>query len=237
MSGTPVAQWRVMNKLTVIGVLLASSVAACGGQVGAGSGTADGGKHSAEAGAHDASAADGRSSRDSGEDAKRTTKVPVNHRPDDSECMEPAAPGACDETGVPTSCTADSQCTATDGGETDGRCIPDGPIAGCHCTYDTCSGDTDCPTGQLCVCHGSPYTSGEGNTCRAGNCRVDSDCGPQGYCSPSPSGGCGSVGGYYCHTAADTCANDSDCGELGEDTCIWSSTDGRWECQMAELCG
>jgi len=244
----PVAQRMAMHKLSGLASLMVSALLACGGQVGgSGSGTPDGGKPSPDA-AHERdssspvdsassrdSGVDARRPRDSGEDSRPPIRVPVNHRPNDSECVAPAPPGDCNETELMTSCSADSQCTASDAG-TDGRCITDGPIAGCHCAYDSCAGDTDCAIGQLCVCHGSPYSSG-GNTCMPGNCRVDGDCGPQGYCSPSPSGGCGGVGGYYCHTAADTCVSDGDCGDLGEDTCVWSPASERWECQMAELCG
>jgi Cys-rich repeat protein len=75
-----------------------------------------------------------------------------------------------------------------------------------------------------------------GNTCMPGNCRVDSDCGAGGYCSPSRgSNGCGYVEGYYCHTRADLCVNDSDCAG-GNMTCAWSATSGRWECANVEFC-
>jgi hypothetical protein len=70
-----------------------------------------------------------------------------------------------------------------------------------------------------------------------GNCRVDSDCGANGYCSPTAGGGCGGVSGYYCHTAEDTCVNDSDCQMNGPDVCEYSTGDGRWECVEEELCG
>jgi hypothetical protein len=164
--------------------------------------------------------------------------APLNHRPDDSECTAPAPAGDCVGGNPGTPCATDADCTqgATMDAGVDGRCINDGPLPGCHCTFDTCIVDTDCPMGDLCVCHGSAYTGGGGNTCMAGNCRVDSDCGANGYCSPSASGGCGSVGGYYCHTASDSCVNDGDCGGDIEE-CVWSSADGRWECQMDELCG
>jgi hypothetical protein len=71
----------------------------------------------------------------------------------------------------------------------------------------------------------------------SGNCRVDSDC-AGGYCSPSP-GLCGTATGYYCHTAKDTCVNDSDCGKPStsfENLCAWSAADGRWECTMMPIC-
>jgi len=98
--------------------------------------------------------------------------------------------------------------------------------------------DTDCKTGELCVCHGSAYTDGQGNTCMPGNCRVDSDCGTAGFCSPSHgTSGCGGVTGYYCHTVADTCTNDSDCSGSPIDVCAWSAKQSRWTCQRSLLCG
>lgn len=160
--------------------------------------------------------------------------VPVNHRTDDSQCGTVPAPGTCSFGSPYFMCSMDSQCT--DGGP-NGRCITgSGGPAYCGCTYDTCVHDTDCATGELCVCHGSPYTNGAGNTCMPGNCRVDSDCGSGGYCSPAHgTTGCGGISGYYCHTRQDTCTNDSDCGS-GLDVCTWSDTDARWECQMQLLC-
>jgi len=170
------------------------------------------------------------------------TRVPLNHRPDDSQCATLPAPGDCNTPplqGGEFSCSTDGDCTSG----TNGRCNTDAPapIAGCQCDYDACAVDTDCPGGELCVCHGSPYFYGAGNTCTPGNCRVDSDCGPHGYCSPTvPPEACGFVGGYFCHTAADTCLNDSDCGTSFVSACVWSGTDGggdgRWECEQVDPC-
>src|SRR5207237_924742 len=52
------------------------------------------------------------------------------------------------------------------------------------------------------------YTYGGDNFCVAGNCRIDSDCGINGFCSAS---GEPSIVGYFCHTPQDTCINDNDC--------------------------
>ena len=99
-----------------------------------------------------------------------------------------------------------------------------------------CGTDTDCAMGQLCVCHGSPYSGVQGNTCIKGNCRVDGDCGAGGFCSPSHgTSGCGGVVGYYCHTAMDTCTDDSDC-KGGFEVCAFSDADARWKCQPQLLC-
>ncbi len=100
--------------------------------------------------------------------------------------------------------------------------------------------DTDCPTGETCACHGSPYTFGEGNTCLASNCRVDSDCGSGGYCSPAyNTGSCGSLLGYFCHTPKDQCVDDSDCGIDGGgglQVCTYASSVGIWQCKTRGLC-
>ncbi len=70
-----------------------------------------------------------------------------------------------------------------------------------------------------------------------GNCRVDSDCGANGFCSPTAtSDGCGEVAGYYCHTAADSCTNDSDCEGVDSMECIWVDGDSRWECKVGGEC-
>jgi len=119
------------------------------------------------------------------------------------------------------------------------RCIPfNGGPAGCQCTYDACFHDNDC-TGDTCACHGAPYMGGGGNRCVPGNCHIDSDCGPGGYCSPTyGTQNCGELSGYYCHTPADLCIDDSDCngGSIGPQVCAYSTTSGRWECQQQLLC-
>jgi hypothetical protein len=156
----------------------------------------------------------------------------VNHRPDDSQCLQPASAGSCKlDGGPPSTCRIDMDCA--DAGS-NGRCnqfgvnvyeFPDQ----CHCVHDACNVDTDCPTGQTCACHGSPYMNGWGNTCMPGNCRVDSDCGPGGYCSPTMRGGypC-MIAGFYCHTPKDQCIDDSDCTTVPNPGCIY--TGSYWSC-------
>jgi hypothetical protein len=119
---------------------------------------------------------------------------------------------------------------------TNGRCVESGGgVLYCSCSYDTCADDSACPTGQTCACHGSTYNDG-GNTCVPGDCRIDSDCGAGGYCSPSFSTmGCGSLGGYYCHTPLDQCVNDSDC-QSGF-ICNYSTQNAHWVCTQQLLCG
>jgi hypothetical protein len=161
-------------------------------------------------------------------------RVPLNHRPNDALCLGGASAGNCPggDSGA-FACQKDGDCTAG----TNGRCREFGGPVGCFCSYDTCAKDADCPTGQTCACHGSPYNEAS-NTCVPGNCRVDADCGPGFSCSPTvPEGGwCGNVGGYYCHTPADSCLDDSDCATAGNRFCAYSTTDARWTCQDVPIC-
>jgi hypothetical protein len=160
--------------------------------------------------------------------------VPIHHRASDAQCSAAAPAGNCTCGGncssPPFLCNNDAQCA--DAGP-NGRCISPGGPAGCGCTYDACAGDADCPTGQTCACHGSPYTDESGSRCVPGNCRVDADCGDGGFCSPSASSTCGDAGylclGYYCHTKLDECTNDGDC-TGATNTCVYSSADARWTC-------
>jgi hypothetical protein len=234
-------------KIRAAGFALAvlATAAGCGGST-SDSSTSNGvvgGDASADAtgnvdsGTSDSAAGDAGASDAAGNDASDASpfdgggRVPVNHRPDDSQCQKPAATGNC--TLQQASCTQDSQCTSG----TNGRCVQTmGGALTCLCTYDTCVHDSDCPAGKLCACHGSAYTGGTGNTCIDGNCRVDADCGAGKYCSPSHgTSGCGGVTGYYCHTAQDQCIDDADCGG-GVNVCAWSASSNRWTCQQEQLC-
>jgi hypothetical protein len=75
------------------------------------------------------------------------------------------------------------------------------------------------------------------------HCAIDSDCGPGGFCSPSPSADdCNPL--YYCHTAADTCVNDGDCpvaarcdssdaSDCGQpETCNYDVQTRHWACAV-----
>jgi hypothetical protein len=106
---------------------------------------------------------------------------------------------------------------------------------------DFCLADGDCQKGYVCACGGETITMrpppGETdaasqayaiNLCVPATCRMDSDCGPEGYCSPSYNG-CGNLEGYYCHGPADTCADPAkDC--CGSQYCIWSAAAGAFSC-------
>ena len=190
-------------------------------------------------------------------------RIPANHRASDIQCAQPAAAGTCPGNMCPTSlCSSDGGC-ADGGGSGDcftsafsssscssdsdcidaganGRCVEWLGPAGCSCSYDSCAGDTDCPRGQTCACHGSPYMFGSGNWCVPGNCQVDGDCGTGGYCSPTPGLPCNMNGrdlycqglGYYCHTPKDECVDDSDCQGVGSPGCLYDQSAGYWKCEV-----
>jgi hypothetical protein len=173
-------------------------------------------------------------------------RVPVKHRAVAVACSTDRAAGTCDPTGsnIPDAglaCRKDAECTAG----ANGRCSLGGRVLACQCTYDTCATDADCAQmGGPCECR----PAGQGivapppttmNVCKAGNCRVDKDCGTAGYCSPSL-GSCGNylgVTGYYCHTAKDKCTDDTDCQAQGGGDCRYDSVTNAWACATSQCAG
>jgi len=150
--------------------------------------------------------------------------VPLYHRAAAAICSMDRTPGGC-LSGNPdlggANCNSDTDCNAGN----NGRC--GGSRIGCMCSYDTCFSDADCATGTLCSCRGAAGDRPTGvNHCITSNCRTDSDCGSNGYCSPSLDSMCGAyigVTAWHCHTASDTCTNDTDCGSDG-------GFSGNWYC-------
>jgi hypothetical protein len=121
------------------------------------------------------------------------------------------------------------------------------------CAYDECASDSDCTTNAVCICRETMLMAGvtgdpSWNTwcARAGNCRLDSDCGPGGYCSPSAQFQCSRMTYYYnyfCHTADDECVNDSDCPSQPTQStlkpkadCAYNPAVGHWACSSADIC-
>ena len=148
-----------------------------------------------------------------------------------------------DEPNVPdagfTQCHTNAECTQ---GE-NGRCTANGHIGGWNCSYDLCFVDSDCPTAsggepELCECG----IQADNNVCLPGNCRVDADCGNGGFCSPSL-GSCGNYSGfeaYHCHTQADECMDDSDCGPNASPSgayCAFIPAVGHWQCATGQCVG
>ncbi len=142
------------------------------------------------------------------------------------------------------SCATDAQCTQGP----DGRCFPFGGLlwtAGC--SYDECFTDSDCPSGAPCICRTSAGDDSPNICAAGGNCVLDSDCGPGGFCSPSEFCDARLPGwaafGYYCHTAADTCINDVDCPPIDAgggcsipSVCRYDTQAMHWACNDQRCC-
>ncbi len=173
--------------------------------------------------------------------------IPAVHRATATACS-----GELAEAGVPTSiynggstgptapdggavtCATDSDCPPCQNGQLD-HCVSEYLSTGSsnRCLCDECNSDQDCGNMDVCACDRAFWTNYiSGNLCVGGNCRVDADCGPSGFCSPAL-GACGGRG-YYCHTAADTCLNDTDC--AAGILCDYSVVTGVWSCSTAS-CG
>ena len=209
----------------------AGGAGASSGAGGAAAGTSPGGSAGAAGAAPHGGAGGGPNHEPA---VHRASATPCDHtRPSN----DPGAP--MEDAGVIT-CHSHADCTA---GE-NGRCGGNGHD-GWHCTYDACFADSDCPTAasggpQLCACEGG-FRS-DNNVCIEGNCRLDTDCGVGGFCSPSL-GSCGHFTpfvGYYCHTKDDECADDSDCGAdggFGSPYCAFMPTIGHWQCASTNCVG
>jgi hypothetical protein len=120
-------------------------------------------------------------------------------------------------------CVVDSDCTQG----INGRCSIEGPGAPrILCTYDECSSDADCAPNRPCQCR-EAGSSTENFCVTQSGCSVDADCGPGGFCSPTLfNQWCG--GSYQCHTAEDTCLDDSDCTD--PPGCNFNATLAHWAC-------
>ena len=210
-----------MSALKLCEVGLFVFVAACGGTTGD------------DRLGNDASSNDSGTTDATANDVSNTNgRVPLHHRSTALVCPTERGPGAlpsgCDyDAGPKPACLADTDCTQG----INGRCMhPDLVPVFCAvaCSYDQCESDSDCPSGEPCSCRASG-TDNAANVCLGGSqCRTDSDCGPGGYCSPSAGFGafnCDTA--YFCHTASDTCIDDSDCdGQL----CQYDTTAAHWKC-------
>jgi hypothetical protein len=188
-----------------------------------------------------------------------TARIPQNHRATEGpgcpgeRAPGPGLPAMCSvDGGQPPSgdCQKDSDCTKG----VNGRCVV---VRGCYmaCSYDECTQDSDCAGNVPCQCRDSASSTASNWCLKNSNCRVDGDCGPGGYCTPSQLDGCmrmctvpcepgthcyaGSTevpcwcgqscgAGYFCHTPCDSCTDDSDCSEPGS-ACTHQPTGG-WAC-------
>ncbi len=157
-------------------------------------------------------------------------RVPKNHRPQAIACDMDRPRPVVDPGQLPTDCTSHDDCTAG----RNGRCSNLG--RNYACTYDACFSDSDC-NGGVCGCNAGWRS--DANKCMRGNCQVNADCGPGGYCSPS-FGTCGNYVGaefYYCHTPQDECIDDEDCGQPGFQYCAFDELAKRWQCKDSHCAG
>lgn len=127
------------------------------------------------------------------------------------------------------------------------ECAGDGDCAGsvpCACrasgadtAANTCATDSNCRVDADCGVGGFCSPSLVGSVCQCTSesfCRPDaggscSEIGPDGVAKAVPcscDGNCGH--GYFCHTAKDTCVNDSDCAT--GTTCNFDLTSKAWMC-------
>jgi len=178
-----------------------------------------------------------------GDDAPATgiSHVPLVHRASAAACTQPRPAGMpyarCNSSGPDAGdCSSDQDCTSGSAGRCNCEQFPALAANGNRCSYDGCASDSDCQ-GGVCDCRESPahLTSGTQTFCLGGNCRTDSDCGQGGYCSPSPTPGCGaqSWSAYYCHTPGDQCIDDADCTE-GNAYCAYDPGSSRWVCSTGQ---
>jgi hypothetical protein len=155
-------------------------------------------------------------------------RTPLLHRAAGAACPTGRAPGpgpftfSCNSVTCPAHlCVQDLNCTAG----TNGRCLTGNPGGLALCSYDECFSDADCPANIPCECRDSASSSAPNRCLSGSDCRVDSDCGPGNFCSPSPAwvdAPC------HCHTSSDTCMDDSDCMHLK--SCAFDGQNGYWSC-------
>ncbi|MEZ4475347.1 MAG: hypothetical protein R3F60_32040 [bacterium] len=158
--------------------------------------------------------------------------APDVHRAEATPCDDERSLQSYDPDPQNAECQTHDDCQAG----RNGRCVGNGHD-GWYCTYDECLADAECD--NVCACENG-FRS-DHNVCIGGNCRVDADCGPGGFCSPSL-GDCGHYDkfrGYWCRTTEDTCLNDADCdtAESPNGYCAWLPEEGHWGCSTAECVG
>jgi hypothetical protein len=187
-------------------------------------------------GGTDASTTDAKSDAKNGD---ASTRVPAKHRATPQACPTDRGAGPAPQPypqNQSNGCTSDADCTAG----VNGRCFPnEGLVGPGGCSYDACS-NAMCGATTPCTCRASA-TDNTANVCdTGGNCAVDSDCGPGGYCSPSASG-CG-MAPYFCHTPSDGCIDDSDCPApdpascASFSTCAFDPQQQHWACTQFVCC-
>ncbi len=142
----------------------------------------------------------------------------------------PSEPNLADagvRSGAKLECHVHADCTQRPGG----RCVvmrsdpPASEVTGSHCAYNQCIGDEDCADNGVCMCGNVT------NVCLPGNCRRDSDCGGNLFCSPNIDSCLNDIKGYFCQTASDECVRDSDCDHTKfQMRCVYDPSVSHWTC-------
>lgn len=155
-------------------------------------------------------------------------RPPAIHRERATSCVgvhsPPEPTQLADES---TQCRRHADCTAGK----NGKCVAGIGMAWDYgwCVYDQCDTDANCDPGKVCYCSASDSA----RCLSVGNCQTDVDCatGAYRYCSPAMGSDCSghhSVDSFKCHTAADSCMDDSDCSN--DQYCNFDIYEGRWVC-------
>lgn len=236
---------HAMKRVWVLGLAMfgLAVAAACGGSTQcAGESCSDATSSSSGA----SGTTSGSSSTSSGSTGVVTSgRVPKNHRATATPCdgvrpdNEPTGiPDGGTEPNGYIECRTNAECTKGK----NGRCNGNGHD-GWRCTYDACQTDNDCTStkGSVCQCEGG--FRADNDVCLEGGCRVDADCGANGFCSPTL-GDCGNYTGtlgYFCHQPGDECVDDEDCagatGPIGTGSCRYNKMVGHWRCETSECAG
>jgi hypothetical protein len=162
------------------------------------------------------------------------------HRPSAVACNatgarprgEGGAGGAGGDSGLPRA-DGDLDCSDDDAACAQfelGYCQEPGGGGGTSVCRSGCETDTDCGTGQLCLCD---VATPHGGVCAQAGCATNADCG-DGYRCVRNQGACG--GDYFeCQRAEDECGHNGDCPT--SDVCQFDYDAGRMVCDGQAVCG
>jgi hypothetical protein len=175
-------------------------------------------------------------------DKARKSAAADYHRTQTTTCGKTRPPSAPGDSGAGDAgkdpCSVDGDCVAGN----NGRCVKQ------KCSYDECYADTDCATGEICLCRDAeelipdlafaPGDAKPTNTvCAAApECKIDNECGSGGFCSPSYDPSTGKFT-FHCHVPADECTNNEDCicpNDNNTDLCRFDDSKSHWACYLKD---
>lgn len=150
------------------------------------------------------------------------------HRATVTSCDPTIDMPACAGTEGHLSCKTDADCTA----HPHGKCTTGYGQVGsyCGCTY-SCANDSDCETGEACVCKGVGRVGQGHSVCAKAVCSTDKDCESKQCGLSIYHNGCSAVTSLVCRTKNDTCKSDNDCASRGGQCAVARpAPDGKWQC-------